>query len=787
MHTLRIPSARPLQTAPRSAGPPSPASALALALVFSLCLAPALAAPTNLPAASTQTVVTDTNGVIQAPSNFFSANSIVRTTDITTNTIWVALNGSDSNSGLEPHVPKLSLTNALAEVATSGVWRINIAPGTYDDEHITSSADELHIVGPGATFSAYHAAGGLFEFTSGAIHLYDLTVFNALDSAGAFGLYVNGATVYLHGGYYYSVYAANGICVGSGFCYISPSTRYNGQTGGLAFPYYTQTDAIGASADTVRWYSGDGVTPGYSNLFDLFYTEEESRNLFTNWHNNIYVSTQGSDDANGHSWRDSVLSLTNGFARLTADSALNLAPGLYDDLYGLTVDLGGHTNAIAGPGAHTMGFMDSFGLRFTNGIIHWYDVRSEYDNQSNPFGGIELLGDAVLYLHSGRISDLRLRNSSVAYVSPAADYDSITTYDTAAWLPMPQTTNVLLKVWPNLDLDSTDDSTVTQLSDLLDVAHTNDAAQGRVLAYQADGLIAPTNAGAGDFLADGSVPMTGPLDIGGNGLSNFTDAVGSGHVLVPNISVNSTSSTHRLLVSGGDRDTGLVVESTANAGVRLLSSGQAGRDWQMFASFGAGSMSGGLTFFDDTADQYVLAVTPGGGLALGSTYAHATDGTDMTNGNMIIQGSLGVGTNDPQTALHIAGDSTLEGDVTIGGSLTVSNEPVIRAWQHNDPTNGSPKCYIQAGDAIESCVLTNLTYATLVGTNVGDLLESHPGALMGGDCYTCAVGVVSTPAFANLDSFLDADIAAGALLYWRITTNEDAEVFCGSAYTVTTE
>lgn len=64
-----------------------------------------------------------------------------------------------------------------------------------------------------------------------------------------------------------------------------------------------------------------------------------------------------------------------------------------------------------------------------------------------------------------------------------------------------------------------------------------------------------------------------------------------------------------------------------------------------------------------------LRMSTTGGLALGSTYV----GTDPGAGNMIMSGSLGIGTTVPSTSLHVIGVTTISSTANIGGDIQLTN------------------------------------------------------------------------------------------------------------------
>ncbi|MCM2282619.1 MAG: hypothetical protein NDI61_12320, partial [Bdellovibrionaceae bacterium] len=193
-----------------------------------------------------------------------------------------------------------------------------------------------------------------------------------------------------------------------------------------------------------------------------------------------------------------------------------------------------------------------------------------------------------------------------------------------------------------------------------------DGSTGQILSTNGTGILSWSNAGTGDFRANGTVTMTGSLKMGGNTI--FGDSVGSGNLTLDSTS-NATKGFVNINPSGGS--VGIGTASPASL-VHITSNRTNGSTLR-------------LENTDNNGRAFILYST-GSSNTTGAGYFRIYDATDSLD-RMIITptGTIGMGTSSPQADLDVAGTGSLL--VPRGTTAQRPGTPINGMLRYNASTN----------------------------------------------------------------------------------------------------
>ncbi len=230
---------------------------------------------------------------------------------------------------------------------------------------------------------------------------------------------------------------------------------------------------------------------------------------------------------------------------------------------------------------------------------------------------------------------------------------------------------------------------------------TNDGLNGDILTTDGAGNVSWQNISAGDFFANGTVPMSGNFQTGGNFISNDGDSEGlqvSNTGLVNIIPAATGAGNYALLTSGDIRTTGQgtglhltnnqikITGNDGNAGnmhfytgsterMRIQSSGNVevyNRTLTNTLTVSSGAGTAGNVLTDDGTGNAVWTMPIGD--------SDWTTGTDVIYN---VTDSVGIGTTLPRTKLELYGSSNVTNIYSFNGS------PSTTFALHNDDLTNS--------------------------------------------------------------------------------------------------
>jgi hypothetical protein len=234
------------------------------------------------------------------------------------------------------------------------------------------------------------------------------------------------------------------------------------------------------------------------------------------------------------------------------------------------------------------------------------------------------------------------------------------------------------------------------------------------------------------------------------------------------IGIGTTSPARRLDISGSNVDTG--------GGIRMINTASGGRTFDLLGAATGCSVTlncGGFNIFDATANQTRLAIDSSGNVGIGTinpTNAGGytalslnnttgtlvdfmtsntlkarlqSDGTtfylnNLGSGPILMytnsaerlridfSGNIGIGTTNPSSKLHVVGNATIAGDLTVSGNIGAKYQDIAEWVSTSGPLSASTVVVIDP-DRSNSVVPSSQAY----DVRVAGVVSASPGIILG--------------------------------------------------------